>query len=161
MQRLLPQGPIGGCALLAALVLAAYLPAAWVAYGRSGQVGIIAAAIAAVVCLLPSMAALWVTHAFANTPQAIVAALGSILLRTMVPLLVTVVLVSASEAMAGAELMGLTFVFYLLTLSAETVLATRLVNAACRRPGGEGGSASSSGSSGVAASDVAGTGRTN
>ncbi|MEX0715778.1 MAG: hypothetical protein WD066_04290 [Planctomycetaceae bacterium] len=156
LQRLLPQGPLGGCAVLAAIVLVAYPPAAWIASGRAGHAGLVAAAIAAGVCLLASMAALCVTHAYANTPSAIVAALGSILLRTAAPLAVTVILVSASPELAAAGLFGSTVFFYLLTLSAETVLAARLVNEACRNPVGR----STSDSSGSASTST-GIGRAN
>lgn len=132
--RLLPRGPVGACVCLAALVVVVFPLVAWVSWGRSGQDGVLAAGVAAGVCLVASMAALWVTHAFAGTPQAIAGALGSILLRTAVPLGVTFVLVSASPVLAKAGLFGLTVVFYLLTLAGETLLAVRLVSLACRRP---------------------------
>ncbi|MEX1097866.1 MAG: hypothetical protein WED34_17610 [Planctomycetales bacterium] len=137
LRRLLPQGPAAACFALVALVAVAWLLAAVPAYRQAGRAGLLAAGIAAGVCLLSSMAALLVTNRFAGTPSAISGALGSILLRTIVPLGVTLFLVDASPVLAEAGLFGLTVVFYLLTLAGETLLAVRIVNAASRKPAGE------------------------
>jgi len=119
---------------LGAVVLVALVLVGALAFSRSGAAGFAAAVVGAVVCFSSAALAMWVTAASAGGASAINGSLLAILIRTGFPLLLGVVVLRASPPLAEAGLFGMIFVFYLLTLTAETVLAVRLVNLITHRP---------------------------
>jgi hypothetical protein len=115
------------CAVLAAVVTAAFVAIAWISSTRHGSQGVVAAAVAAGVCLASGIAALAATAAFRNTPSQLTGVFLAMLLRTGVPLAAAITLTNASPMLARAGLFGTMVVFYLLTLAVETVLSVRLL----------------------------------
>lgn len=113
------------------LLLGGVLVVAVGGYGFSvrGSVGLVAAVVAALICCLPSIAAVVVTAVTAATPNALSGTLVGMFLRSVVPLVASVFLVQAFKPLADAGLFGMVLISYLVVLSAETFLAVRVVQA--------------------------------
>jgi hypothetical protein len=94
----------------------------------------LASAVAASVCLVASSLALVVTAYGTGGRQG---AVGGILLglfcRTGLPLIVGLLVIHGSQALARANVFGMILIYYLVTLVAETVLSVRLIGAAGKR----------------------------
>ena len=93
------------------------------AHGTHGAAGVWAAAIAVGICWLASTAALIVSGLWVNTPNAVNGQLGSILLRTVVPLVAAIVLEKQVPFLAAAGIFGMMVPAYLVSLVAETLLS--------------------------------------
>jgi len=119
---------VTGCAVLAAVVWLAFPIAAYFAHVQRGVPGVVAVAIAAVVCWLASTAALVVTSRYSATKSAATGVFLGMFLRTGVPILSAIVLTSSSRELAQGGVFGAFVVFFLLTLSVETVLVMRIIN---------------------------------
>ena len=98
-------------------------------YPRHGWSGVLAAGVSGLVCWLASSAALFVTTYTAGAPHALHGTLFSIILRTAVPFLVSLILIQMSKPLADAGLFGMVLVNYLVVLAVETVLAVRVIQA--------------------------------
>jgi hypothetical protein len=85
--------------------------------------------VAGLLCFAAASAALIVAALTANTPNALTGILLGIVLRTAAPLLLSILLTQAFSPLADAGLLGMVLVNYLVVLTAETLLAVRLVNA--------------------------------
>lgn len=116
------------CGVLGVAVLAAFIPAAWWMWTSRGAVGVTAAAVAAVICLIGATGALLLTALLRGSSYAIHGLLGGMLLRLGLPLGVGVVLSSRGGDLARAGVFGLILLFYLLTLVVETLLSLKFVN---------------------------------
>ena len=122
------RSPLACCGLLALFVALIYPLVAWYAHGKSGADGLLAAAVAGVVCWLSASAALLITAWFPGGPQAAVSRMMlSMLVRMGVPLAVGTILEFQFGPLADAGVFGLIVVFYLMTLLVETMLSLRFV----------------------------------
>lgn len=90
--------------------------------------GILAAATAAVVCLVGAEAALLITIWFRDTEMKIPSVLLGTIFRTGIPLVFGMLAYYAGGPLAEAGLFGMILVYYLLTLAVETILAVQLVS---------------------------------
>ena len=115
------------CALLALAVIAFYPLAATYLHARHGTAGLLAAAVAAVVCLAASMSAMVLTAKIKGTQAALYSLLFGMALRTGVPLVVGTVLQQRGGMLAEAGVFGAIVAYYLLTLVLETWLVLPLV----------------------------------
>ncbi len=128
--------------LLLAGVLTLILPlVAWYGHARHGQLGVVAAVVAAGVCLFAGGLALAVTHVFSSIGQAMNGLLLSMLIRSGVPLLAGLGL-SQSGPLAGSGVFGMMVINYLVMLMVETVSAVKLVGTVGNVPSRTSGSVS-------------------
>jgi hypothetical protein len=97
------------------------------AFPRHGNIGLVAAAVSVLVCLLPACAALLVTGLWAGTPNAINGIFLGVFLRTAVPLLLALLLTQAISPLADAGLFAMVLVNFLVMLTVETILVVRIV----------------------------------
>lgn len=118
----------GALTVLSLYMVVALVGGGVVAFVLYGTPGLIAAASAAFVCWAASAAALFVTYLFTGTPSAATGLLLSIGLRTGVPLAAAAILSSASPVLASGGVFGFFVIYYLLSLTAETVLSVGLIN---------------------------------
>ncbi|MBX3443041.1 MAG: hypothetical protein KF774_11605 [Planctomyces sp.] len=94
---------------------------------KRGRDGAIAAALAAAVCWMASLLALVVTLGLAKGPQLMVGALGGIVFRTGMPLAALAV-GNQVRWLSENGFPGQVVVFFLATLTVETILATWLAS---------------------------------
>ncbi len=104
-----------------------FLPSSCFAFSRHGWVGLVAAGLSGLICLLPACLALYVTATTAGSPNALAGTFFGIFLRTVVPFAVSLMLVQISKPLADAGLFGLVLINYLVVLAVETFLAVRIV----------------------------------
>lgn len=91
--------------------------------------GLAAAALAGLVCLVSACAALLVTSWSTSTPNAATGILLGIFLRTVIPFFVSILLVQGFKPLADAGLFGMVLINYFVVLAVETVLVVRIVQA--------------------------------
>ncbi|MEX0819658.1 MAG: hypothetical protein WD070_08685 [Pirellulaceae bacterium] len=114
--------------LLIATFAVAFPGFAYFGHQSHGQVGVTAAAVAAIVCLGAGLVALTFLALF-REPQQVVSGVGlAMLFRMAIPMLIGVVLTSLGGPLAEAGVFGMIVGFYLVGLLVETLLAVRLVN---------------------------------
>lgn len=99
------------------------------AHPRHGAMGLAAAALAGLVCLVSACAALLVTSWSTSTPNAATGILLGIFLRTVIPFFVSILLVQGFKPLADAGLFGMVLINYFVVLAVETVLVVRIVQA--------------------------------
>lgn len=127
-QRQSKRGLAACCALTVVVgVVAAAL--GYHAYLRQGQVGLAAVGVAAASCWAASLAALVLAGCTLGTRQAVAGILGGTMLRFFPPLLVVLLLQVNGGPLARAGAAWYVVLFFLLTLSVETVLLVWLVRA--------------------------------
>lgn len=132
------------CLALSAAVIVALAAIGSVARERQGDLGLEAAFLAALTCWLSAMAALLLAGRLRNTAHAVSGILGGTLMRTMIPLGVATAFQASGNALAQAGLFGYLVVFFLLTLTIETLLLVWLLRPGMKLSGGarrEGGCA--------------------
>ncbi len=115
------------------MLLVTWAVVAGTVYDSEGAPGIIAATLAATVCLGAGIAALLITQRFANTRDAVSGVLGGTLVRTGIPMAAAVLISNNSPTLASAGVFGKFVIFFLVTLAAETWLSVSLVNASPSR----------------------------
>lgn len=125
------QSPLGGlmgsCAVLLAVMLLGFgAVAAW-AVSTHGDAGLWAALAAWLLCTAAALIALVISGSFANTPHAMSANLGVMLVRMGAPLIGLTVLPQQFPGLAAAGLTHSILLLYLVALVAETLLALRHV----------------------------------
>lgn len=98
-------------------------------YPRLGWLGVLAAGVSGLVCWLAASAALFATTFTAGSPHALSGTFLSIMLRTAVPFLVSLILIQTSKPLADAGLFGMMVLNYLVVLAVETFLAVRVIQA--------------------------------
>lgn len=111
--------------LLALAVLVSFPFVAWFQHGKYGQLGLLATLVAAGVCFAAGMLALIVTDVFKGLGNPLAGLLASILVRTGLPLVAGVAIHANGGYLADSGTFGAILVFYLVTLTAETVIVAR------------------------------------
>jgi hypothetical protein len=115
-------GILAQAGLVAGVVVVAWLPIAAVAYAISGSAGVIAAAVAAGVCLIGAEFALIAMLPFGGPSAAMQFLAVGMLARTLIPLVAGVVLHLTVPFLAAAGMIFYLLVFYMIALATETVL---------------------------------------
>ncbi|MCA9141728.1 MAG: hypothetical protein H6823_22680 [Planctomycetaceae bacterium] len=115
-------------ALLVCAFAIAFPAFAYFGHESHGQAGVLAAAIAAAVCLGAGLVALVFINLFRKPQQAFNGVGMAMLFRMAIPMGVGVVLTKVNGPLAEAGLFGMIVGFYLVGLLVETLLAVRLVN---------------------------------
>jgi len=127
-----PMGLVVSCAVLALVVLLAFPAFAWFGFSRHGHVGLLAAATAGVVCFVAAAAALAASATLRGPKTAVHGALLGIAFRTGLPLMAGFVLMQRGGPLAEAGVFGMIVVYFLITLTVETLLAVRLLRPRCK-----------------------------
>jgi hypothetical protein len=110
-------------ALLGAIVIAAYACIAPLAFSRSGNAGLIAAAVAAGVCLFGAAVGLGMASMFRTPQSAMYGVAMSMLARTALPLALGVTLQMNIASLADAGFVYYLLAFYGVALATETILS--------------------------------------
>ena len=114
-------------AQLLIVIATSYLALAPLAYALGGGTGLLASAIAAVVCLLAGAGALVVGNLFPGPQSVAIGALAGMLVRMAAPLLFVVIVYSQGGPLVEAGLVFYLLAYYLITLAAETWMSVRLL----------------------------------
>lgn len=115
------------CAILLVLMLVLLAPLVWWADVAHGQRGVFAAIGAWLLCTLAALVALLLSVAFADTPHALAANLGTMLLRMGVPLVSLTLLPGVFPVLKETGFVQCLLISYLMALVIETALAVRHV----------------------------------
>ena len=124
----LPRSFVGSCAVLS---LAALLPlpiVAWWANRSDGPQGVLAAAIAALVCWAGATLALGATWWLLRSGNPLAGLLAATFFRTGFPLIAAIVLTNSSRSLSEGGLFRSILLIYFVTLIAEAALSLRLVS---------------------------------
>lgn len=114
-------------------VLVAVFPAfAGYGYWAHGEIGVAAAAVAAVVCLVGGLAG-WAAMIPFRGPQAVNGVLLGMLVRMTVPLAAALLLFLRGGPLVRAGLVEMLVAYYLIALILDTVLSVRRVQQISRR----------------------------
>jgi hypothetical protein len=97
------------------------------AHSASGLSGLAAVSIAAFVCGLAAIFALFLTERTHGTRDAVAGLFGSVLLRTMVPLVIGFAISRINHQLFDAGVFGWFVVYFLGCLATETVLVVRIL----------------------------------
>ena len=122
------------CFVLFAIVLAAWAIVGGMAYQHQGAVGMQTTAIAAFVCWFSATIALVLGGVLRDTPHAVSGILGGTLVRLMLPLAVAAYCQASDSRFARAGLFGYLALFFLLTLTIETLLLVWLLRPGMKSP---------------------------
>lgn len=117
------------CMLLSVVMIVSGIIGAAVGHERYGSAGVVTASLAALVCWIASLSALLVVAMTTATPNALAGTFGATGLRTGIPLVAGAVLAAVSPILAQAGIAGMMLVFFLVSLTVETVLSVVIVNA--------------------------------
>jgi len=115
------------CLLLALILLIALPLFAYVGHSKHGADGVVAAVIAAAVCLIAGCLAITVTSLFQSIGQGMNGLLLSMLIRTGIPLAGWVTLSMQGGPVAEAGVFGMIVLNYLIMLVVETISAVKIV----------------------------------
>ena len=128
---------LASCAVLAAVLAPLAAAIAWFAFGRSGWIGVAAAAIAGVVCWLSASLALAAVYLGQKLNNPIAGIIGAMFFRMGLPLAVGLAINQwhAPLAQAGCFLMILGL--YLVALVVETILSLQFVPPAMQKAASE------------------------
>lgn len=119
---------VRSCALLTTVVIVGFPFFAWYGIQNHGTWGLVAASISGIVCWLGALIALILAGVSQGTSTAIRDTMLGSLVRTVMPFGVGLVTQWSSPPLASANIFGMIVVYYLLTLTAETVLAVRFLS---------------------------------
>lgn len=108
--------------LLVGIMVALYAAAAPVAYHFAAGTGVVAASVAAAICLVPSLTALTISSVLRGPQNALAGLLLAMFARTGVPLLLAL-LIFRRGPLADAGAIYYLIVFYLVALGLETWLS--------------------------------------
>lgn len=122
------------CFVLFAIVLAAWAIVGVMAFRRQGAIGLQATAIAAFTCWFSATVALVLAGILRDTPHAVSGILGGTLIRLMLPLAVAAGCQASNSVFAKAGLFGYLVLFFLLTLTVETLLLVWLLQPGMKLP---------------------------
>lgn len=89
--------------------------------------GVVAAGVASVVCVVSAAMALFCVALTAGTPNALTGTLLSMVLRTALPFFVAIFLVQSYRPLADTGLFGMVLINYLVVLSVESAAAVRMI----------------------------------
>lgn len=112
---------------LTAAFLAAFPFFAWYGYATSGKIGVVAAALSGLVCLIAGWAALLAVGATRGGPSAVGGMLVATLVRLGLPLGIGLMVQASGSPLASARFFAMLLVYYLLLLLVETPLSLRLI----------------------------------
>ena len=112
---------------LAAVLLVFFPLFAWYGHWNFGWPGVLSAFVAAAVNFVAGGVALFFVPKAGQTVDGISGLLLGILFRTGVPLLSGIVLTHLGGPLAESNVFGMIMVYYLIALSAETLIAVRLI----------------------------------
>ena len=116
-------------AILLVVVFAIAFPAfAYYGHQTHGPTGVLAAVVAAIVCLGAGLVAITFLAWFRNPQQAFSGVGFAMLFRMAIPMTVGFFLTKLGGPLAEAGVFGMIVGFYLVGLLVETLLAVRLVN---------------------------------
>ena len=115
------------CLLLVGVLLLAFPLFAYFGHSRHGQIGIIAAAVAAAICLVAGWLAIAATQVSLKLGQGLNGLLFSMLIRTGLPLIAGLILTNTNKPLADAGVFGMILLNYLLMLAIETTAAVQIV----------------------------------
>lgn len=118
---------VGSCAVLALALLPFAAGAAWYGYGRSGQMGLVAAGIAFGTCWLSGSLALAATFFGQRLGGALHGVLLGMIFRMGLPLAVGLVLQKNSPPLSEARVFLMILGLYLVALVVETLLSLQFV----------------------------------
>ncbi len=124
---LLPSTARGGALLIVALLVFSLPLSGSLAHSASGLSGLAAVSIAAFVCGLAAIFALFLTERTHGTQNAVAGLFGSVLLRTMVPLVIGFAISRINRQLFDAGVFGWFVVYFLGCLATETVLVVRIL----------------------------------
>ena len=124
---LIPATARGGALLIVALAALSLPLSGSMAHSQSGWAGVMAVGIAATVCCLAAIIALFLTERTRGSLNAVSGLLGSILLRTMVPLAIGFAISRINRELFEAGVFGWFVVYYLGCLATETLVVTRVL----------------------------------
>ncbi len=125
------------CIILTAVVLVAIPLAALLATQWRGSSTWTATLVAAGVCWLGAMVSLVVAYQGRQHGAAMLGMMLSMLVRMAIPLAIALLVVTSHSTLAEGGLLGQLLIFYLLTLTVETLLSVSLVKGATKgSPGG-------------------------
>lgn len=119
---------------LLAIAVGAWLLVLPAAYGLSGAAGVLAASVAALVCLASGVAAMLAASCARGPYAAMNGALIAMLVRMAGPLMMGVALHLGWPALAAAGLIFYVLFFYMIDLAVETVLQIATLGPAECRP---------------------------
>jgi hypothetical protein len=131
-------GPLGTpwvFALLALSVVLVFPFVGYCAYVEFGVAGVKTAGVAAAICWLAATLALLVTGSVRNSPHAVAGILIAGGLRFALPLVSGFALQHSGGDLAETGIFRWMLIFYLLTLSVETVLSVSLDHKQCQGDG--------------------------
>jgi len=111
---------IGACGTLLALLLP-------IALWNGGATGALEVIVAAAICLLPGLVALWFSTQITGTNQVLFGLLFSMGLRILPPLVICLALSLRSTGDEYFSFICYLLLFYMVTLALETYLSVRLV----------------------------------
>lgn len=115
------------CLWLSVVVLAVLPVMAGYGYSAYGRMGVYAALAAAGICWLGAVIALVVTALTRGAQSGGYGLLLGIAFRTGIPLVASMMLKEQGGPLAEAGVFGMIVVYYLITLTSETLLAMRLI----------------------------------
>jgi len=147
-------GLLASCAILAGILAPFIVAVAWLAYGRSGSIGIAAAAIAGAVCWLAASLALATVYLGQLLNNPIAGILGGMFFRIGLPLSIGIAIQQSHQPLASAGIFLMILALYLVALVAETVLSLKFVPPAKANVASE--TTAVGGSTGVGGSTMAG-----
>jgi hypothetical protein len=115
------------CAILAGILAPFTVAVAWLAYGRSGSIGIAAAAIAGGICWLSASLALATVYLGQMLNNPVGGILGGMFFRMGLPLGVGMAIQQSHPPLANAGTFLMILALYLVALVAETLLSLKFV----------------------------------
>ena len=118
---------LASCAILAAVLAPLVGGLAWIAYGRSGQIGLLAAIAAGGVCFASASLALTTMFVCQRIRSPMAGILGSIAFRMGLPLAAGLAIERLSQPLSEAGCFEMILGLYLVTLVVETMLSLNFV----------------------------------
>lgn len=118
---------VRSCLWLTSIIVAALLVVGGVSFALRGPMGLAAAAAAAGICWSGATAALVLTALLGRSNRAMYGHLLGMFFRLGVPLVAGLILQRQAGALADAGVFGLIVIFYLVALTAETLLSLKYV----------------------------------
>ena len=122
------RGLLVSCAILAGILAPFTIAVAWFAYGRSGAIGIAAAAIAGGVCWVSASLALATVYLGQMLKNPVGGILGGMFFRMGLPLGVGIAIQQSHPPLANAGTFLMILALYLVALIAETLLSLKIVS---------------------------------
>ena len=114
--------------LLTILLVIAFVAIGWVNFRFHGQMGVVSAGVAVVICWLSAVIALTISAVMRGPQNAIQGVLLGMIFRMGLPMAAGLILSINVPPLAKAGVFEMILVFYLITLVVETILSLGLVH---------------------------------